>query len=62
MLDNILEGSVDQHFQGMIQSRHMQRRRDVIDDSLASSGMPEDNAENMWEPPEVLNYIKCLLN
>ncbi|CAM8976412.1 unnamed protein product [Rhodiola kirilowii] len=56
MLDNILEGSVDQHFQGLIQSRHMQRRRDVIDDSLAG-GMPEDNAENMWEPPEVQEVL-----
>lgn len=52
MLDNILEESVDQHFQSMIQTRHLQRRRDVIDDSLAAEVI-EDNRENLWEPPEV---------
>uniref|UniRef100_A0A7N0V2F7 Tic22-like family protein n=2 Tax=Kalanchoe fedtschenkoi TaxID=63787 RepID=A0A7N0V2F7_KALFE len=56
MLDNILEGSVDQHFQGLIQSRHMQRRRDVIDDSMAG-GMAEDITENIWEPPEVQEVL-----
>lgn len=53
MLDKILEESTDQHFHALIQTRNFQRRRDVIDDSLASE-MIEETAESMWEPPEVL--------
>ncbi|KAI3953372.1 hypothetical protein MKX01_042350 [Papaver californicum] len=51
-LDNILEDSVDQHFHTLIQNRRMQRRRDVIDDSLSSDAV-EDTADSLWEPPEV---------
>lgn len=38
----------------------MQRRRDVIDDSLAE--VIEENVENLFEPPEVLpgSYMHAL--
>ncbi|XP_015571354.1 uncharacterized protein LOC8277083 isoform X2 [Ricinus communis] len=52
MLDNILEESVDQHFHALIQTRHMQRRRDVIDDNLAAEVI-EEMGDSMLEPPEV---------
>lgn len=52
MLDNILEESVDQHFHSLIQTRHMQRRRDVVDDNLAAEVI-EEIGDNLWEPPEV---------
>ncbi|KAM6555754.1 hypothetical protein CsatB_002773 [Cannabis sativa] len=52
MLDNILEESVDQHFHSLIQTRHIQRRRDVIDDNL-SAEVIEEMGDNLWEPPEV---------
>ncbi|XP_043715026.1 uncharacterized protein LOC122663397 isoform X2 [Telopea speciosissima] len=55
MLDNILEDSVDQHFHTLIQNRHMQRRRDVIDDNLAE--VVEDSGESLWEPPEVQEML-----
>ncbi|XP_043813569.1 uncharacterized protein LOC110617603 isoform X2 [Manihot esculenta] len=51
MLDNILEESVDQHFHSLIQTRHMQRRRDVVDDNLAAEVI-EEMGDNMLEPPE----------
>lgn len=53
MLDDILEDSVDQHFNSLIQTRHVQRRRDIIDDNMGSD-LLDDNTENVWEPPEVL--------
>ncbi|KAF5179555.1 Tic22-like family protein [Thalictrum thalictroides] len=56
MLDNILEESVDQHFHSIIQSRHMHRRRDVIDDNLTAE-VVEDNRDNLWEPPEVQEVL-----
>lgn len=52
MLDNILEESVDQHFHALIQTRHMQRRRDVVDDNLAAEVI-EEMGDSLWEPPEV---------
>ena len=52
MLDNILEESVDQHFHGLIQTRHMQRRRDVIDDNVAAEVI-EEMGDSLLEPPEV---------
>lgn len=56
MLDNILEESVDQHFQGLIHNRHIQRRREVIDDNMAAEVI-EENAESIWEPPEVQEVL-----
>ncbi|GLU24328.1 hypothetical protein SLE2022_402710 [Rubroshorea leprosula] len=56
MLDNILEESVDQHFHALIQTRHMQRRRDVIDDNLAAEVM-EELGDSMLEPPEVQEVL-----
>jgi len=50
--DNILEESVDQHFHSLIQTRHMQRRRDVTDDNLAAEVI-EEMSDSLWEPPEV---------
>lgn len=61
MLDNILEESVDQHFHSLIQTRHMQRRRDVVDDNLAAEVI-EEMGDSLWEPPEVSNPIIFLLN
>lgn len=55
MLDNILEDSVDQHFHSLIETRHFQRRRDVVDDSLTAEAV-EEMGENMLDPPEV-KYI-----
>ena len=55
-LDSILEQSIDHHFHHLIQSRHVQRRRDVIDDNLAAEVL-EDNAESLWEPPEVQEVL-----
>lgn len=52
MLDKILEESVDQHFHSLIKTRHSNRRRDIVDDSMASEVF-EENAESIWEPPEV---------
>ncbi|KDP22211.1 hypothetical protein JCGZ_26042 [Jatropha curcas] len=56
MLDNILEESVDQHFHSLIQTRHMQRRRDVIDDNLAAEVI-EEMGDSMMEPPEVQEML-----
>ncbi|KAK4279289.1 hypothetical protein QN277_011089 [Acacia crassicarpa] len=56
ILDNILEESVDQHFHALIQTRHMQRRRDVIDDNLAAEVI-EEMGDSLWEPPEVQEVL-----
>lgn len=56
MLDNILEESVDQHFHALIQTRHMQRRRDVVDDNLAAEVI-EEMGDSLWEPPEVRKSV-----
>lgn len=53
LLDNILEASMDQHFHSIMQNRHTQRRRDIVDDSLTSE-IIEESAESLLEPPEVL--------
>ncbi|XP_074281735.1 uncharacterized protein LOC141606485 [Silene latifolia] len=52
VLDNILEESVDQHFHSLIQSRYMQRRGDVIDDSFPAEVI-EESADSLWESTEV---------
>ncbi|KAL6626996.1 hypothetical protein ACP70R_030722 [Stipagrostis hirtigluma subsp. patula] len=52
MLDNILEASMDQHFNSIMQNRHTQRRRDIVDDSLTSE-IIEESADSLLEPPEV---------
>uniref|UniRef100_A0ACD5VC47 Uncharacterized protein n=1 Tax=Avena sativa TaxID=4498 RepID=A0ACD5VC47_AVESA len=52
LLDNILEASMDQHFHSIIQNRHVQRRRDIVDDSLTSEIL-EESADSLFEPPEV---------
>nr|XP_010925830.1 uncharacterized protein LOC105048266 [Elaeis guineensis] len=56
LLDNILEASVDQHFHTLIQNRHRQRRRDVIDDGLAAE-VVEENGDSLFEPPEVQEVL-----
>ncbi|KAJ6707276.1 hypothetical protein OIU85_027612 [Salix viminalis] len=56
MLDNILEESVDQHFHALIQTRHMQFRRDVIDDN-DSAEVIEEMGDSLLEPPEVLEVL-----
>ncbi|CAD6233560.1 unnamed protein product [Miscanthus lutarioriparius] len=52
LLDNILEASMDQHFHSIMQNRHTQRRRDIVDDSLTSE-IIEESAESLLVPPEV---------
>ncbi|KAL4568516.1 hypothetical protein LXL04_024130 [Taraxacum kok-saghyz] len=49
MLDDILEDSVDQHFHSLLHTRHVQRRRDIIDDNMGSD-LLDDNTNNVWEP------------
>ncbi|KAJ0962922.1 hypothetical protein J5N97_028044 [Dioscorea zingiberensis] len=56
LLDNILEASIDQHFHSLIQTRHSQRRRDVIDDSLTAE-VVEENGDSLFEPPEVQEVL-----
>ncbi|OIW08064.1 hypothetical protein TanjilG_20165 [Lupinus angustifolius] len=56
MLDNILEESVDQHFHTLIQSRHVHRRRDVIDDNLAAE-IIEEMGDSLGDPPEVQEVL-----
>ncbi|KAF8044084.1 hypothetical protein BT93_A2150 [Corymbia citriodora subsp. variegata] len=56
MLDNILEESVEQHFHSLIQTRHMQRRQDVIDDNLTE--VADDVGDSLWEPPEVQEVLE----
>ncbi|KAL0400682.1 UNVERIFIED_CONTAM: hypothetical protein Slati_4098100 [Sesamum latifolium] len=56
MLDNILEESVDQHFHSLIETRHFERRRDVVDDSLTTEVI-EEMGESMWDPPEVQEML-----
>ncbi|KAH1151854.1 hypothetical protein GYH30_045385 [Glycine max] len=56
MLDNILEDAVDQHFHNLIQTRHMQRRRDVVDDNLAAEVI-EEMSDRLGEPPEVQELL-----
>ncbi|CAL9101065.1 unnamed protein product [Musa textilis] len=52
LLDNILDASNDQHFHTLMQNRHMQRRRDVIDDNLTAD-VVEEYSDSLFEPPEV---------
>ncbi|TVU22960.1 hypothetical protein EJB05_32683, partial [Eragrostis curvula] len=52
LLDNILEASMDQHFHSIMQNRHTQRRRDIVDDSITSE-IIEETADSLLEPPEV---------
>jgi len=52
LLDNILEASMDQHFHSIIQNRHVQCRRDIVDDSLTSEIL-EESPDSLFEPPEV---------
>ncbi|GER51049.1 Tic22-like family protein isoform 1 [Striga asiatica] len=57
MLDNILEDSMDQHFQALIETRHFQRHGDdSIDDSLTAEAV-EEMGESMWDPPEVQEVL-----
>lgn len=55
LLDNILETSVDQHFNKLIRIRHVQRRQGVIDDSFGAD-TAEENADS-FEPPEVQEVL-----
>ncbi|KAK3008266.1 hypothetical protein RJ639_014952, partial [Escallonia herrerae] len=56
LLDSILEESVDQHFHGLIQTRQLQRRRDIVDDNLTAESL-EESGESVWEPPEVQEVL-----
>ncbi|MQL95999.1 hypothetical protein Taro_028671 [Colocasia esculenta] len=56
LLDNILETSIDQHFHALIRNRHMQRRRDVLDDNMAAEVF-DDNGESLFDPPEVQELL-----
>ncbi|CAI9771944.1 unnamed protein product [Fraxinus pennsylvanica] len=52
VLDNILEESVDQHFHVLTQTRHLQRRQDILGDNLSDEAV-EEMAETLLEPSEV---------
>lgn len=52
MLDKVLEESVDQHFHGLIQTRRLQRRREIVDDNAAAEVL-EEMGDSLLEPPEV---------
>jgi hypothetical protein len=41
MSADILEGSMDQHFHSIMQNRHTQHRRDMVDDNLTSEIIEE---------------------
>uniref|UniRef100_A0A1D1XT87 Alpha-mannosidase 2 n=1 Tax=Anthurium amnicola TaxID=1678845 RepID=A0A1D1XT87_9ARAE len=56
LLDNILEASVDQHFHALIRNRHLQRRRDVLDDNVGAEVF-DDNGESLFDPPEVQELL-----
>ncbi|GLT63614.1 hypothetical protein SLA2020_361680 [Shorea laevis] len=56
ILDNILEESVDQHFHSLIQTWHMHRQHDVIDDNFAAAVM-EELGDSVLEPPEVQEVL-----
>ncbi|XP_075501995.1 uncharacterized protein LOC142540028 [Primulina tabacum] len=56
MLDNILEESVDQHFHALIQTRNLQRRRDIGDDNLSAEAIEEMGESNL-EPLEVQEVL-----
>lgn len=60
MLDNILEESVDQHFHVLIQTRHLQRRRDILDDNLSAEAV-EEMAETLLDLSEVCIHLSTLL-
>ncbi|GAB4826310.1 hypothetical protein Ancab_009175 [Ancistrocladus abbreviatus] len=60
-LDNILEESVDQHFHSLIQSRHLQRRQDVIDDNFTAEVI-EESGDSIWEPTEVQELMDDMGN
>ncbi|XP_073526308.1 uncharacterized protein [Phyllobates terribilis] len=55
-LDNILEESIDQHFNALTQSRHVHWRRDVMDDNLPVE-VSEETTNNMWEPAKVQELL-----
>lgn len=61
MLDNILEESADQHFHSLIQTRHLQRQRDIVDDNLAAD-VVEEMAESMLEHPEIQEVLDEMSN
>uniref|UniRef100_A0A0A9EYQ1 Uncharacterized protein n=1 Tax=Arundo donax TaxID=35708 RepID=A0A0A9EYQ1_ARUDO len=43
---------MDQHFHSIMQNRHTQRRRDIVDDSLTSE-IIEESSDSLLEPPEI---------
>ncbi|CAA2986471.1 U1 small nuclear ribonucleo component SNU71 [Olea europaea subsp. europaea] len=61
MLDNILEESADQHFHSLIQTRHLQRQRDIVDDNLAGDVI-EEMTESMLEHPEIQEVLDEMSN
>eukprot|EP00252_Welwitschia_mirabilis_P010073 TRINITY_DN23178_c0_g1_i1.p1 TRINITY_DN23178_c0_g1~~TRINITY_DN23178_c0_g1_i1.p1 ORF type:complete len:558 (-),score=117.76 TRINITY_DN23178_c0_g1_i1:199-1872(-) len=57
LLDNILEGTVDQHFQSLIQNRRLQRRREMGNDDFPMDVF-EEHIDNFLDPPEVQEIIE----
>lgn len=60
LLDNILEASIDQHFNALIQSRHKERRRDGDDSDIAE--MAEENGDELFNRPEVKEVVNEIVN
>ncbi|KAH9309250.1 hypothetical protein KI387_037161, partial [Taxus chinensis] len=57
LLDDILEASVDQHFESLIQNRYIERRRELIDDDYPAD-IIDEYFESSFEPPEVEELLE----
>lgn len=57
LLDNMLEVSIDQHFQWLIHNRYMRRRKEMVDDDFPAE-MIEEHFESLLDPPEVQELME----
>ncbi|GLJ37392.1 hypothetical protein SUGI_0758850 [Cryptomeria japonica] len=59
LLDDILETSVDQHFESLIQNRYVQRRQEIGDDDFPTD-LIDEHFESSSEPLEVDELLEEL--
>jgi len=57
LLDNMLEVSIDQHFQLLIHNRYIRRRKEMVDDDFPAE-MIEEHFESLLDPPEVQELME----
>lgn len=57
LLDNMLEVSIDQHFQWLIHNRYIRRRKEMVDDDFPAE-MIEEHFESLLDPPEVQELME----